>query len=324
MFRANIKQSGFSLLWSLAVAALQCYGISGQRSLTRKMRRVYKAHIMKQAASLRFALLFSIVLFASASSPGQSSPGQSSPSQSPPGQMTVYFPSATHPQVRMMTVDDVIRLSKAGLSDDVIIQQIKKKGQRFDLSADQLIQLKSASVSERVIQVMIDPTRNPSPSPGEKKTGFPTPQQAGQSSGRTPDATPADLAPPAQPFTANPALPAQAAAQHLIAPAQSVNKPRVYLSSSSKGSQWNAARDQSMEMSKDFEKDCPGIRVTINQTVADYSVLLNHIEHGFARDNQIQIANKDGDLISRTKEGGSIRGDVKKACEIILADWAKK
>src|ERR1035438_4815390 len=184
MFCANIKQSGFSLLWSLAVAALQCYGISGQRSLTRKMRQVYKAHIMKQATSLRFALLFSIVLFASASSPGQSSPGQSSPSQSPPGQMTVYFPSATRPQVRMMTVDDVIRLSKAGLSDDVIIQQIKKKGQRFDLSADQLIQLKSASVSERVIQVMIDPARDPSPSPAEKKTGAPTPQQARQLSGQ--------------------------------------------------------------------------------------------------------------------------------------------
>jgi len=64
----------------------------------------------------------------------------------------------------MMTVDDVIRLSKAGLSDEVIIQQIKKKGQRFDLSTDQLVQLKSASVSERVIQVMIDPTKDPAPS----------------------------------------------------------------------------------------------------------------------------------------------------------------
>ncbi len=42
------------------------------------------------------------------------------------------------------------------------------------------------------------------------------------------------------------------------------------------------------------------------------------------RDNQIQIANKDGDLISRTKEGGSIRGDAKKACGVILADWSKK
>jgi hypothetical protein len=63
----------------------------------------------------------------------------------------------------MMTVDDVIKLSKAGLSDDVIIQQIKKKGQRFDLSTDQLVQ-QSNSVSDRVIQVMIDPTKDPAPS----------------------------------------------------------------------------------------------------------------------------------------------------------------
>lgn len=119
----------------------------------------------------------------------------------------------------------------------------------------------------------------------------------------------------------------QEASQSLVSSNTSLStndKPRVYLSASSKGNQWNAARDQSMEMSKDFEKDCSGVRVTVNQTAADYTVLLNHIEHGFARDNQIQIANKDGDLISRTKEGGSIRGNIKKACEDILADWSGK
>jgi hypothetical protein len=79
-----------------------------------------------------------------------------------------------------------------------------------------------------------------------------------------------------------------------------------------------------MEMSKDFETVCPGVRVTINQQVADYTVLLNHIEVGlFVRDNQFQIANKDGDLISKTKEGGSILNGVKKACDVILADWSK-
>ena len=78
-----------------------------------------------------------------------------------------------------------------------------------------------------------------------------------------------------------------------------------------------------MEMSKDFEKDCPGVHITINPSAADYTIMLNHIEHGFVRDNQVQIANRDGDLISRTKEGGSIRGDMKKACQILLADWSK-
>jgi hypothetical protein len=57
-----------------------------------------------------------------------------------------------------------------------------------------------------------------------------------------------------------------------------------------------------MEMSKDFERECPELRITMNQQMADYSVVLNHIEHGFARDNQFQIADKNGDLLTRTKE----------------------
>jgi hypothetical protein len=107
-------------------------------------------------------------------------------------------------------------------------------------------------------------------------------------------------------------------------PAPLPNKPRVFLQSSSHGNTWNAHRDQSMEMSKDFEKACPDVRITLNQQMADYTVALNHIEHGFARDNQFQIADKNGDLLSTTKEGGSIKGGVKKACDQILADWATK
>jgi hypothetical protein len=52
------------------------------------------------------------------------------------------------PEPKGMTVQDVIKLSKAGLSDDVIIEQLKTRNQRFDLSTDQLIQLKTAKVSE--------------------------------------------------------------------------------------------------------------------------------------------------------------------------------
>jgi hypothetical protein len=78
-----------------------------------------------------------------------------------------------------------------------------------------------------------------------------------------------------------------------------------------------------MEMSKDLEKDCPAVRVTINPQMADYTIALNHIEVDLARDNQIQLANKDGDLLLN-KEGGSIAGCMKKACTLILADWAIK
>ena len=100
--------------------------------------------------------------------------------------------------------------------------------------------------------------------------------------------------------------------------------PRVFLQAASHGNTWNARRDQSMEMSKDFERDCPGVRVTINQQAADYTVILNHIEVGLlARDNQLQVADKNGDLL-QTKEGGGIKGGVKNVCALILSDWAKQ
>jgi hypothetical protein len=60
----------------------------------------------------------------------------------------------------------------------------------------------------------------------------------------------------------------------------------------------------------------------------DYTVQLNHTEYSFVRLNQMQIANKDGDLVPSGPSGSinapSIRGDVKKACDAIVADWAHK
>lgn len=96
----------------------------------------------------------------------------------------IYLSPTTN-QTKPMTINDVIRLSKARLSDDLIIEQIKKKGQRFDLSTDQLIQLKAASVSERVIAVMIDPTGGTPPT-AEKK-----PASAAPSASAPPPAQPA-------------------------------------------------------------------------------------------------------------------------------------
>lgn len=61
---------------------------------------------------------------------------------------------ALPPPVGGITVEQVIRLSQSGISDDVIVAQIKKRSQAFDLSPDQLIQLKDAHVSDWVIQAM--------------------------------------------------------------------------------------------------------------------------------------------------------------------------
>ena len=99
--------------------------------------------------------------------------------------------------------------------------------------------------------------------------------------------------------------------------------PRVYLDSASKGNMWAAARNQSIEMSKDFGNTCPDIKITVNPQMANYTIMLNHIEVGFSRNNQMQIAAQNGDQMS-TAEGGSIAARVKSACIIILTDWNKQ
>jgi|HubBroStandDraft_1064217.scaffolds.fasta_scaffold30691_7 hypothetical protein len=101
--------------------------------------------------------------------------------------------------------------------------------------------------------------------------------------------------------------------------------PHVYLESASHGGNFNAARDQTIELTKDFqkEKECSEIAVTTRQDKADYTLTLNHIEHGFARDNQIRLANAEGDVLF-TKEGGSIAKNVKWACSIIMSDHEKQ
>jgi hypothetical protein len=101
------------------------------------------------------------------------------------------------------------------------------------------------------------------------------------------------------------------------------DQPRVLLTSASKGSSWNSTRDQTIELTKDFQKDCTQVRVTTLQDKADYTVTLNHIEHGFARDNQFLVSNKEGDVLY-TKEGGSIDKNVKYACGVIQKDWKPK
>src|ERR1700689_4490039 len=105
--------------------------------------------------------------------------------------------------------------------------------------------------------------------------------------------------------------------------AMAQDQPRVLLTSASKGSNWNSNRDQTIELTKDFQKDCTQVRVTMLQEKADYIVTLNHIEHGLVRDNQFMLSNKDGDVLY-TKEGGSIDKNVKYACGVIQKGWKSK
>ncbi len=77
----------------------------------------------------------------------------------PPAETAAAAPAPAVPAPKVLSIDDVITLSQAGLSEDVIIAKIKKNGQAFDLSPDQLLKLKTAKVTDRVIQYMLDPAK---------------------------------------------------------------------------------------------------------------------------------------------------------------------
>jgi hypothetical protein len=68
------------------------------------------------------------------------------------------LPVSKAAQARMSN-DSVIRMQKAGLSDDLIVQTIGTQPGQFTTDADSLIALKQAGVSERVISAMVNKGR---------------------------------------------------------------------------------------------------------------------------------------------------------------------
>ena len=66
-----------------------------------------------------------------------------------------------------ITVADIIQMSHAGLSDEVIIQQMKIRHAHFGLTPQQLIDLKFDSVSNPVIQAMGETTETEADIPTE-------------------------------------------------------------------------------------------------------------------------------------------------------------
>lgn len=68
-----------------------------------------------------------------------------------------------------LTSGDIVRMSKAGISDDVIVQTIQSTGSNFQLAAQDIESLKRDGVSDRVVAAMQGPapTAPPSVKPAE-------------------------------------------------------------------------------------------------------------------------------------------------------------
>ena len=84
------------------------------------------------------------------------------------------------------------------------------------------------------------------------------------------------------------------------------------------------SHDEGMEVTKNLQKNCSGVTVTLNQANADYTVMLNRESkhnRGLLRTNsQVQVANRVGDILG-TSATRTVGNAAKDACELILADW---
>lgn len=123
------------------------------------------------------------------------------------------------------------------------------------------------------------------------------------------------------------------------------DKPRVFIQgkgsqdvttsgSAAGGKHWGSwgsnstvdSHDEAMEVTKDLQKDCSGVIVTLNQSNADYTVMLNRESkhnRGLIRTNsQIQVANRLGDVLG-TNATRTVGNASKDACQLIVADWSQ-
>jgi len=99
-------------------------------------------------------------------------------------------PAAKAPAAPATPVDKVIELVKGGLGDDMVIRAIGKEGLHADLTSADMLKLKKAGVSEKVMSAMLEsPAAAPAPAPAAVAPAMAT-------SGSTPDAVPASAAAP--------------------------------------------------------------------------------------------------------------------------------
>ena len=64
-----------------------------------------------------------------------------------------------------MTLEEVMTLAKAGVSDEIIITKIRKAGRAFDLTAEEILELKRSGISDAVVQSLMDPSKPYTPPP---------------------------------------------------------------------------------------------------------------------------------------------------------------
>jgi len=88
--------------------------------------------------------------------------------------VTVFFAALTFAQ-QALTNDSILKLVKAGMGDDLIVNMVNTQPANYSLAPEDLVALKKAGVSERVIGAMVtknsNPNAAPATAPGASATG---------------------------------------------------------------------------------------------------------------------------------------------------------
>ena len=62
-----------------------------------------------------------------------------------------------------LSLEDVIKLTQDGFSEEVIVAKIKKNNKPFDLNREELVELKKTGINDTIIRLLIDPSQPYSP-----------------------------------------------------------------------------------------------------------------------------------------------------------------
>jgi hypothetical protein len=103
----------------------------------------------------------------------------------------------------------------------------------------------------------------------------------------------------------------QSAPAHLVVTAPQAIVLGVFVESVDKPAAGKPDRNPSLETAKNYDAECPDVKLLINAGGVVYAVPLNHLEIGLSnRDNQSEAYDTDADH-REGKAGGSVRNDLR-------------
>jgi|SRR5208337_3074672 len=110
--------------------------------------------------------------------------------------------------------------------------------------------------------------------------------------------------------------------------ASAQNQPRILLAVNSHGDTSIARHHQLAEMTKDFQENCPDVRIAVVQNhdpgKVNYIVALNRVQIGlFTQTYEMKVINKDDNSLLATRNRGKIREGVTELCNLIMTDWQR-